>query len=323
MRRLAFLATAVLAVSAAPAARAEQLDLDLTRLGAPDPAVWTTIIAPLGGTPAQAQTYATQSRQRFALLSSQMAMALSSAMLQPASTTGYSGFAVDLEVASAGVKIDPVGVATAGFGASAWPTASTNPSSLLIPSLHVRKALPYSFEVGGRILWVNSSNYAAVQGEAKWAVNEGFDYVPDVAVRAAFTRLLGVRDWNLSSTDLDILLSMRLASRGVVSFTPYLAARFTYVNSSTSAMDFAPCHGGGATCTLGASPQDIASTQAAFPTFKQAFYRTTLGLRFTTYSVSMAVEGTYFGGAAVSSGDYSDVNVSSTLSFAGKLGWEF
>ncbi len=321
MRRLATLAAAVLAVSAAPVARADPLDLDLTRLGAPDPAVWTT----LGATgPGQAQLYATQSRQRFALLSAQMGMALSSAMLEPASTTGYSGFAVDLEVASAGVKIDPVGVATAGFGASAWPTESTNPSSLLIPSIHVRKALPYSFEVGGRLLWVNQSNYYAAQGEAKWAVNEGFDFVPDVAVRAAYTRLFGVKDWNLSTTDLDVLLSMRFASRGVVSFTPYVAARFTYVNSSTDRMDFAPCRGGGTTCTLGASAQDLASTQASFPTFKQAFYRTTLGLRFTTYTVSLAVEGTYFGGAAISSGsDYADVNASSTLSFAGKLGWEF
>ena len=323
MRRLALLAAAVLAVSAAPAARAEQLDLDLTRLGAPDPAVWTTILNGLGGDPTKAQLYATQSKQRFALLSSQMGMAISSAMLQPASTTGYSGFAVDMEVASAGVKIDPVGVATAGFGASAWPTESTNPSSLLIPSLHVRKALPFSFEVGGRLLWINQSNMYAAQGEAKWAVNEGFEYVPDIAVRAAYTRLLGAKDWNLSTTDFDVLLSMRLASRGVVSFTPYVAARFSYVNSSTDRMDFAPCRGGGTTCPLAASPADAGTTQASFPAFSQAFYRTTLGLRLTTYSVSFAVEGTYFGGAALSSADYSGVNVSSTLSFAGKLGWEF
>ena len=321
MRRLALLAAAVLAVSAAPAARGDALDLDLTRLGAPDPQVWTT----LGATaPGQAQLYATQSRQRFALLSSQMGMAISSAMLQPASTTGYSGFAVDLEVASAAVKIDPVGVATAGFRASAWPTASTDPSSLLIPSVHVRKALPFSFELGGRLMWINQSNMYAAQGEAKWAVNEGFENVPDIALRAAYTRLLGVKDWNLSTTDLDVLVSMRLASKGVVSFTPYVAARLTHVTSSTAAMDFAPCRGGGATCTLASSPLDAASTQAAFPTFSQMFYRTTLGLRFTASSVSLALEGTYFGGAALSSGDaYTGANVGSTLSFAGKLGWEF
>jgi hypothetical protein len=190
----------------------------------------------------------------------------------------------------------------------------------------VRKALPFSFEVGGRILYLNSSNYFAAQGEALWALNEGFEYVPDLAVRAAYTRMLGVKDWNLSSTDLDFLVSMRFAVKGVTSFTPYVAARFTYVSASTERMYFAPCRPGLAPCTLPAplpTPDARASTQAAFPLFRTGLYRTTLGLRFTAYTVSLAVEGTYFGGASPTVSEYDGVTIPSSFSGAAKLGWEF
>jgi hypothetical protein len=328
MRRLALFAAAILAVSAARPARAEPLDVDLTRLGPPDPTVWTTIQKSLSA--ADADLFATQSKQRFATLSSQLALALSGPVLQTAATTGYSGFALDFEVGYADVKADPVGASTPmtalGFTNNVWPTSSgqSQPSSLIIPAVHVRKALPYSFEVGGRLLWVNGSSYYAAQGEAKWAINEGFEYVPDIAVRAAFTRLLGVQDWNLSSTDLDFLISMRLAAGGVVSFTPYFAARYTLVNASSGAMDFAPCRGPSTpssttTCSVGAD----GTTTSAFPLFSAGFYRSTLGLRFTTYALSLAVEGTYFGGATASSGDYKDVKIKPSLSGAAKLGFEF
>jgi hypothetical protein len=331
MRRLAFLATAVLAATAAPAARGESLDLDLTRLGPPDSAVWGNVIAAGGGTaPAQAvlDQYAKDSKQRFALLSTEMALAMSSALLRPASTTGYSGYAIDLEAAFAEVHPDPIGVATAGFKSSVWPTASAQPTQLLWPSVHVRKALPFSFEVGGRLLYLNTSNYFAAQGEAAWAINEGFEYVPDFGVRAAYTRMLGVKDWNLSATDLDFLVSMRFAVGGVTSFTPYLATRFTYVSASTARMDFAPCRGApppgsSAACAVAATPDQRSGTQASFPLFSSGFYRTTLGLRFTTYTVSLAVEGTYFSGASPSVSEYDGVKIPSSFSGAAKLGWEW
>jgi hypothetical protein len=186
MRRLAF--AAVLALAAAPPARAEPLDLDLARLGAPDPDVWTSVA---GGT-VDANALARESRQRFAILSSQMALALSSAILQPASTTGYAGFDVGLEVASVPVDPGAVGAAVpAGFSNRAWPTRASQPDLIHLPSIHVRKALPFSFELGGRMIYLAQSSYYAAQGEAKWALNEGFERLPDVAVRVAYTRLFG------------------------------------------------------------------------------------------------------------------------------------
>ena len=317
MRRLAFIAA--LAVSAAPAAvRAEPLDLDLSRLGPPDSSVWTAVLSASGLTTAyDTNVLATQSRQRFAVLSTQMALAMTSALLQPASTTGYSGFQVGLESAMANVESSPIGAAPPGFTAAAWPTQSgTQPSQIFLPSVHVQKALPFSLEFGGRLMWLNASDYYAAQGEAKWAVCEGFRYIPDIAFRAAYTRMLGVNNWDLSATDLDVLVSVRFAIRGVMALTPYVAARLTYVNSSTERMDFAPNRSGGVAVT----PTDRVSTEDAFPGFSPTLYRTTFGLRYSIWALTAALEATYFSGSFGSSSVYQGATVPSSFSGAASVG---
>lgn len=311
MRRLALLA-AVLAVAAPPSARAEPYDVDLSRLGAPDPAVWTTL-----GATGDPNALARGARQRFAVLSTELALALSSAILQPASTTGYSGFAVDLEIATVAVHSGAVGATELGYSATPWAGARTQPSSLYLPSVHVRKGLPFSFELGGRLIYLAMSNAFAGQGEAKWAVHEGFAQFPDVAVRVAYTQLFGVKDWNLSTVDLDLMVSKRFGLGGVTSLTPYLVPRFTWVEASTDRIDFSPG-------LFGTTPAvGTTGTQARFPNFGAMLYRTTAGVRFTAYSVSMALEGTYFGGATPSSRGYSGVKLKPTFGGAAKLGWEW
>ena len=113
----------------------------------------------------------------------------------------------------------------------------------------MRKALPFSLELGGRMIYLSQSSYFGAQIEGKWALNEGFHVLPDLAVRVAHTQLFGQRDWNLGATDLDLMISKRFGVNGVTSFTPYLAARFTYVGASSETMDFGPARAGGATVT--------------------------------------------------------------------------
>jgi hypothetical protein len=310
MRRQALLAAAVLAVAAAPAARAEPLDVDLSRLGAPLASTWGAVNP--AGTPAQNAQLARDACQRFAILSTDLGLALSTAILHPASTTGYSGFAVDLEAATMAPHTDLVGVAPAGLSSSPWASRS-QPTQLYMPSVHVRKGLPFSLEFGGRLVYLASSNAFAGQGEAKWAFVEGFDYFPDLAVRAAYTRLFGVKDWNLGTTDLDFMISKRFGLMGVTSLTPYAAARYTWIKSSSELIDFAQAPH---------APTDL-STSAQFPGFSATVFRATAGLRFTAYSVSMAVEATYFGGATASASVYKDTKLEATLGGAAKLGWEW
>ena len=301
----------------------DSLDLDLSRLGAPDPAVWTVVETRSGGTlAAPPQQLAAEAKQRFAILSSELALALSGPILAPASTTGHAGFDVALEGGYTPVHGDPVGAPPPfGFSNQPWTAGVTAPSSLTTTGIHVRKAFPFSCEIGGRLTYLNQSSYYAAQGEAKWALNEGFDYFPDVAVRVAYTRLFGQTEWNLDTTDLDVLVSKRWGVSAVTSFTPYVAARFTFVNASSERMDFARAP------SLNAAPDT--TTFAGFPNLRTNLYRTTLGVRMTANAVSLAVEGTYFAGtkhsgdASPAAGDYPDFRLASSWSAAFRLGWEF
>lgn len=321
------LAAAVLTLGAT-AARAEPLDVNLAKLGPPDPDVWVKlgdIQSPGSISPAQAATLAAEAKQRFAVFSNELALAMSSAMLQPGSTTGHSGFDVAFEGTYSQLHASAIGQAPPlGFTNRPWATTSTAPSSLIGSGLHVRKAFPFSFEMGGRLTYLSQTSYVVAQGEAKWALNEGFDYIPDIAVRAAYTRLFGQHELDLDATDLDLLVSKRWGVSSVTSFTPYIAARFTFVTASSERLDFGPFRSGGAT-----GPDDQYGTFAAFPRLRMNLYRTTLGVRMTANLVSLALEGTYFAGAkhagsaAPAAADYPDFELASSFSAAFRLGWEF
>jgi hypothetical protein len=335
MRRL-LAPVAVAAVLSLPPARAaaEPLDLDLGRLGAPSAAVWSKLAEvqgiSLAATDPAALALASEAKTRFAILSAETALALSSAILTPASTTGYSGFDVDLEAAYVAVHPQTVGSTSLGTAfepRGPWQTRSLTPYELFLPSVHVRKALPFSFEVGGRMIYLSQSSYFGAQIEGKWALNEGFRMLPDLAVRVAHTQLFGQRDWNLGATDLDLMISKRFGVNRVTSLTPYVAARFTYVAASSETMDFGP------TRPAGWNPEDplsdMRSTQASFPRLRQGFYRTTAGLRFTAHVVSLAGEVTYFAGAThdgkanPAADEYPDFRLDSSWGGALKAGWEF
>ncbi|HET8540127.1 MAG TPA: hypothetical protein VFL83_09685 [Anaeromyxobacter sp.] len=330
MFRLALaLAVALVALRVAPA-RAEPFDLDLSRLGPPDPAVWTLISLAPGNAPlapGEAELLANDAKKRFGIVSTEMAMAISGPILDPASTTGHAGFDFAFEGAYQPVHDEPLGTSRFGFGAEPWPTRSGSPSSLRTTGVHVRKALPFSFEFGGRLTYVNKSSYFAAQGEAKWALNEGFEKVPDLAVRVAYTRLFGQETWNLGTTDVDFLVSKRWGVSGVTSFTPYLGVRFTFVSASSDMIDFQSYDPG--TPPASEDPAAQNAGVAGFPSLRLGLYRTTLGLRMTASAVSMAFEATYFGGKSYAGkdspgpGEYPDFRVESALACALKLGWEF
>ena len=289
MRRLLAPALAAALALVPATARAEPYDIDLRDLG--DPSTDPTALA------------------RFGILSSDLALALTAAVLTPASTTGHSGFDVALEGAFTGVHPEPVG------GSSPWQTIAEPPHELLVSSIRVRKALPYSVELGGRVLNVSQSNFWAGQIEARWALNEGFHNLPDLAVRAAHTQLFGHRDWNLSATDFDVSVSKSFPFLGVLTLTPYLAARFTFVDASSEPIVFTPNATG--------DPQQDVSLASQFPNFRSTFYRTTLGCRMRTYLVSMALELTYSGGAEQGGDEYPTYDVPSSFGAALRLGFEF
>jgi len=348
MRRALALLAATLALSAAPAGAGEPLDVDLARLGPPTREVWGASLGcdfVAGGLPdcdaqqaGDAELMAGDARVRFGRLATDLAMAFTSNLGQLASTTGYNGFQLDLELAYTGVSAEALGTtpnpasfpeATYGGPRPYWTTRAEQPSGLLVPSIHVRKGLPYSFELGGRFSYLAQSSYFAAQLEAKWAFVEGYKRYPDVALRVAWTKVLGPAELNLSTTELGLLASKRFGVGAVASLTPYLALRLTRLDASTRPLayraDFQTTNPPTADPT---PPEEADLWYAAFPAVTSTLYRTTAGVRLDSFTVSTALELTYYGGGAQGEeapavGEYQRYSVPATLGGAFKFGLHF
>lgn len=196
------------------AAHADKNDLRLVNLGNPDS-------SGMG-----ASATANADFQSFARA---MAASLTSANLMPPETLGHAAFNVNAELSVVSLP-----------SSIRIPTESEQPGTVLVPSLHVRKGLPFSVELGGRVGWVEKSRMVAATGEAKWAVNEGFTYLPDIGVRGHVTKLMGAQDLSLTAVGLDAGIGKQFPLGGMVTLTPYGGLDFTFVSAKSSLLDFNP-----------------------------------------------------------------------------------
>ncbi|MEN9796805.1 MAG: hypothetical protein RL653_501 [Pseudomonadota bacterium] len=201
---------APLALLAAATAHAEPYDIRLAKLGAPS------------STPT--------ANGDFAIFARTFSAALGSANLAPPTTLGHSGFAVAPALSVVLLETDKPNFRL--------PTAEPVKGALLVPSLHLRKGLPASFEFGGRVAWVEQSRMVALTGELKWALNEGFTYLPDLGVRASATRLVNSRDFDLTSVGLDVALGKRFALGGVATLAPYAGWNLCWTTAWSNMVDF-------------------------------------------------------------------------------------
>lgn len=167
---------------------------------------------------------------RFRIFARQLAAALTSVNLSPPDTLGHSGFAISLE--GSWVSL--------GTGRLPVVGGSTNQSQILIPSVHLRKGLPFSFELGARVAYLVDSRMGAATMELKWAVVEGFKFAPDLAIRGNVTKLIGSRDFDLTSGGVDFGIGKQLPAWGMVSFTPYAGLNLTFVGASSNTVDYRP-----------------------------------------------------------------------------------
>lgn len=314
MRRTLALCAAAAALRAAPAA-ADPMDLDLGRLGAPAASVWLSIDAQCraAGLPAcqgtplaagQASLLARESTQRYRLLVLQLGLGITSSLLDDATTGGFAGFDVSLEGGATAIR-HPMDKAAAappfGPSLSVWPVHGDDPSRLWVAALRVRKSLPFSFMAGGRLIYVNQSQMAAAQVELKWAIQESYvpAWLPDLAVRGAYTRLFGQRDLELNVIDLDAIVSKRFAVAGTVRLAPYAVFRISAVGAKTPPIDFAPtasCSGGTCPFPDQRTAAEALATTVPFPDMKfwdNSIYRGALGGKLNYGALALAAEVTY------------------------------
>jgi hypothetical protein len=222
-----------LLVSGAPA-YADDNDLQLEKLG--NPALEATPGLPTGNS-------------NFQAFARTFGAALTSTNLMPPETLGHSGFNINLELSVINLPDDVL-----------LPTEGPQPGAVLLPALHVRKGLPFSVELGARVGWVEKSSLFAATGEVKWAINEGFTYLPDLGVRGHITRLMGARDLGLTTAGLDFGVGKQFPVGGMVTFTPYGGLDLLFTGADSRNLDFNPDR----PAEPPASPQEVLVNTAVY-----------------------------------------------------------
>jgi hypothetical protein len=174
----------------------------------------------------------------FAGFAREFGAALVSANLMPPATLGHAGFNVSAELTTAFID----GALNPSDRQFLFPTIANfdNRGPLLLPSIHIRKGLPFSFELGMRASLIDKSQMGSALGEVRFGVNEGFYYLPDVCLRAYTMRLFNTKDFDLGVTGLDVGVGKRFAIGGMVTLHPYAGWNLMWVGAKTGLVDFSP-----------------------------------------------------------------------------------
>ncbi len=92
-------------------------------------------------------------------------------------------------------------------------------SELLVPRLHAHKGLPFGMDVGASVSAVPDTDLSIIGGELRYAlINEGI-VTPSLAVRASYSQIQGITDFDLNSSALEVTIS-----KGFLLLTPYAGA---------------------------------------------------------------------------------------------------
>jgi hypothetical protein len=166
----------------------------------------------------------------------QLAAAITAVNLAPPETLGHAAFAIsaDFQVIDFGAP------AQVGGQEVRFPFEGDFRGPLLLPSVHVRKGLPFSFELGARVGWIEKSRMPVGTLELKFAINEGFTYLPDIGIRGHIAKVLNSRDFDLTVGGFDLGLGKQFAIGGMLTITPYAGWNLAFVGSSTGNIDFNP-----------------------------------------------------------------------------------
>ncbi|NJK90130.1 MAG: hypothetical protein HC923_12595 [Myxococcales bacterium] len=153
----------------------------------------------------------------------------------PADTLGVAGFEVGVQWSGSFLSDDDHWGLTEEAGESGQRT-----SFLQTLQLGVRKGLPFSFEVGASMSWLVDSEMFIPGVELRWAFQEGYDFLPDFAVRGAVSHLVGNRDMSLTVLSTDVTLSKTAALGGLCRLTPFVGFGALWTAASSEIVDPTP-----------------------------------------------------------------------------------
>jgi len=157
-------------------------------------------------------------QDQFRSLSKEAGAALAYKNLAPAAPLGITGFDAGVQVSAIDVRKE----------SAYWKSAFNNdaPDFLLLPSIRVRKGLPFGIDVGAMYSYVPDSNIKLFGAEVSKALLEGSVATPALGVRATYTKLTGVDDLDLQTVGFDASIS-----KGFLILTPYVGAGMLWIDS--------------------------------------------------------------------------------------------
>ena len=161
----------------------------------------------------------------FRLIAIDLGLTLQPRFSGPASTVGSLGFDVGYNHVSTALSSD---------SKVAWDKAvPTSLSELNVSQIHVRKGLPFSFELGCAVSHIHDSRLWGVAFEVKTAFVEGYKYVPDIGARGHISTVIGSRDLAMLSLGADLLISKSFGLLGILQLTPYAGYSLTHVYATS------------------------------------------------------------------------------------------
>lgn len=169
----------------------------------------------------------------FEALVTDMGQVIAPKIGSPAETLGEAGFAVNFQTSLSFIPNDE----------EQWQLAveDRDPgSTLFMGNLQVRKGLPFSMEMGGNFGYIANSEMFTLGADLKWALNEGFYYFPDLAIRGSVNTLLGSPDLNLITAGGDMSISKSFGISGVMSLTPYVGYQMLFIIGSSRLLNAYP-----------------------------------------------------------------------------------
>jgi len=262
------LALALLSTIAAPSARAASNDLDLkslVKLGSELP------------TPDQRAAARDDAFQR---MTAELGLALTPSPLQPAETTGQSGFDIGIDY----------GVHTINGNEPYWVQATEadrqNLRATLLQTLGVRARkgfilpvpLTSEVELGGA--WLVDSNIFTVGANVRLALNEGFIWLPDVAIMSGVNRAVGTDDLDLTTITFGGSISKGFGVFGSFNLCPFFAYERVLVSAIASAVDPDPTDTGDVGQNVVMAPVEALRTNETRTIFNNGHDRFTIGGRF-------------------------------------------
>ena len=115
------------------------------------------------------------------------------------------------------------------------------PEVLWTPSVHVRKGLPLSTEIGIQGTYLAFSDIFMVGADAKIALHESYwRWFPSIALRGAASTLFGTSDFVITTAEADLLISIPIGINDMVRVDPYIALGMMAMDATSDVIDATP-----------------------------------------------------------------------------------